>query len=126
MSLETKDRRRHLRCQLGKRLTGRITSNHEASILDMSPGGALIEHSNLVRPGTLSFLTLSIDGQEVSLRCHIVRSAIYRYEVLPTGEREHVYRTGLEFSAVSEDARRLLDESLDPLSSLTSFNTDGG
>jgi len=91
-----------------------------------SGGGALIEHSNLVRLGTLSFLTLSIDGQEVSLRCRAVRSAIYRYELRPTGEREHVYRTGLEFSAVSEDARRLLDESLDPLSSLTSFNTDGG
>jgi c-di-GMP-binding flagellar brake protein YcgR len=111
--VETEDRRRHLRCQVGKRLTGRITSNHEASILDMSLGGALIEHSNLVRPGTLAFLTLSVDGQEVSLRCRVLRSAIYRYEVRSTGEREHVYRSGLEFSKLSEEAQQLLDESIE-------------
>ncbi|MFQ5802066.1 MAG: PilZ domain-containing protein [Candidatus Methylomirabilales bacterium] len=124
--METGDRRRHLRWHVGKRVTGRITSNHKASILDISLGGALIEHSNLVRPGTLSFLTFSVDGKDVSLRCRVVRSAIYRYEVQLSGEREHIYRTGLEFSSVSEDARRLLDESVDSLSSLTVLNTDGG
>lgn len=103
-----------------------MTSNHEASILDISLGGALIEHSKLVRPGTLSFLTFSVDGHEVTLRCRVIRSAIYRYEVQPSGERGHVYRTGLEFSAASEDVRRLLDESLASLASLSSFDTDGG
>ena len=113
--MEKEDRRRHLRYQMGKKLTGWITSNRQASILDISQGGALIEHTNLVRPGTLSFLTICVDGQDVSLRCRVVRSALYRYEVRPNGEREHVYRTGLEFSSLSEDAQRLLDESLDSL-----------
>lgn len=116
--VETEDRRRHLRCQMGKRLTGWMTSNRQASILDISRGGALIEHTNLVRPGTLSFLTICVDGQEVSLRCRVLRSAIYRYEVLPNGEREHVYRTGLEFSPLSKDAQRLLDESLKSFESM--------
>lgn len=113
--MQTEDKRRHIRCHVGKRLTGRIHSNDEAFILDISRGGALIEHTNLIRPGTLSFLTLSVDGYEVSLTCRVIRSALYRYEVRPTGEREHVYRTGLEFSAFSEDSRRLLDESLDAI-----------
>lgn len=113
--METEDRRRHLRCQVGKKLTGRITSNHDASVLDMSLGGALIEHSNLVRPGTLAFLTLSVDGHEVSLRCRVLRSAIYRYEVRFTGERVQVYRSGLEFSGLSEEAQRLLEKSIESL-----------
>lgn len=115
MLAEMGDRRRYLRRQVGKRLTGRITSNHKASILDMSLGGALIEHSNLVRPGTLAFFTIFVDGQEVSLRCRVVRSAIYRSEVRLTGEHEQIYRTGLEFSAVSEDSRRVLDDGIDSL-----------
>ncbi|MFQ5988285.1 MAG: PilZ domain-containing protein [Candidatus Methylomirabilales bacterium] len=113
MSVETGERRHHLRSQVGKRLTGRIFSNRKASILDISLGGALIEHSNLVRLGTLSFLTVSGNGQEVTLRCRVIRSAIYRYEVRPTGDREHVYRTAVEFSVPSEDFRRLLHEITD-------------
>lgn len=104
------DRRRHLRWRVGEGLRGRIASKNEASILDISLGGALIEHSNLVRPGTLSFLTLLLRGQEVSLRCRVVRSAIYRFEVWPTGEQEHLYRTGVEFLALSEDSRQMLDK----------------
>ena len=104
------DRRRYLRWRVGEGLTGRIASKNEVSILDISLGGALIEHSNLVRPGTLSFLTLLLRGREVSLRYRVVRSGIYRYETWPTGEQEHLYRTGVEFLAVSEDSRRVLDK----------------
>lgn len=104
------DRRRHLRWRVGEGLTGRIASKNEASILDISLGGALVEHSNLVRPGTLSFLTLLLRGQEVNLRCRVVRSAIYRFKTWPTGEQEHLYRTGVEFLALSEDSRRVIDK----------------
>ncbi len=104
------DRRRHLRWRVGEGLTGRIASQNEASILDISLGGALVEHSNLVRPGTLSFLTLLLRGQEVNLRCRVVRSAIYRFETWPTGEQEHLYRTGVEFLALSEDSQRMIDK----------------
>lgn len=104
------DRRRHLRWRVGEGLTGRIASKNEASILDISLGGALVEHSNLVRPGTLSFLTLLLRVQEVNLRCRVVRSAIYRFKTWPTGEQEHLYRTGVEFLALSEDSRRMIDK----------------
>ena len=111
--MQTGERRRHLRWRLRKRLTGRISSDHKIAILDISLGGALIEHANPVRPGTVSFLTVSAAEQEITLRCRVSRSAIYRYEVRPTGVREHVYRTAVEFSAPSPDFRRLLHEITD-------------
>lgn len=92
-----KDRRRHPRWALRGRFPARTSPIHEATLLDISTGGALIEHVNLVRPGTVSFLTLLLQQQEVGLKCLVVRSVVHRYEIGPTGERDLIYRTGLEF-----------------------------
>ena len=113
MPVETGERRRHLRWRLRKRFTGRISSDHKIAVLDISLGGALIEHANPIRSGTVSFLTVSAAAQEVTLRCRVIRSTIYRHEVRPTGVREHVYRTAVEFSAPSPDLRHLLHEITD-------------
>ncbi len=111
MSIEqaNEDRRRHFRWRASG-LDGWIAPSHKVSLLDISRGGALIEHSNLVRPGTHLFMTLLIHGQQVGLQCRVVRSQDYRYEVLPTGEHDHFYRTGLEFLGLSENSRGLIDE----------------
>jgi hypothetical protein len=45
----------------------------------------------------------------------VVRSSEHRFEVRLTGEREHVYRTGLEFLGIPEDSRVLLDKYIDLL-----------
>jgi hypothetical protein len=74
----------------------------------MSLGGIFIEHSALLLPGTLSFLTLSVHEREVSLPCRVVRSTIHRFEVYPSGEQTRTYRTGLKFVALSDESRRLL------------------
>lgn len=109
------DRRRYLRWRVLGKSTGRIAPNHKASLLEISQGGALIEHANLIRPGTVSSLTLSASKQEISLRCRVVRSLVYRHAVWPTGEQDHVYRTGLEFLALSEDSQQLIDEYIEIL-----------
>jgi c-di-GMP-binding flagellar brake protein YcgR len=109
------DRRRHLRWRILGQSAGRIAPNHKASLLDISHGGALIEHTNLIRPGTISSLTLSASKQEINLRCRVVRSLVYRHAVWPTGEQDHVYRTGLEFLALSEDSQQLIDEYIEIL-----------
>ncbi len=56
------------------------------------------------------FLNVLIHNQQMGLKCRVIRSAVYRYEVWPTGEHDHYYRTGLEFLEVSENSRRLIDE----------------
>ena len=103
------DRRRHFRWPAG-RSEGWIAPNHKFSVHDISRGGALIEHSHLVRPGTQLFMNLLIHEHPVGLKCRVVRSRDYRYEVLPSGAHDHFYRTGLEFLGLSEDSRGLIDE----------------
>ncbi|MFQ5960864.1 MAG: PilZ domain-containing protein [Candidatus Methylomirabilales bacterium] len=110
MKKERSDRRRHSRFVVGGRASGRATATYEASVQNISLEGALIEHAHAVRPGILSHLILTLHGEEVSLRCRVVRSAVHRRELLPTGERESKYRTGLEFVEPSDETRRVISE----------------
>ena len=79
------------------------------SVIDISLGGALIEHTSPVEPGVISFLNVLFPGHEVILKSRVVRSAIYRSEVRATGGHGHVYRTGLEFLDISEASLRLIN-----------------
>ncbi len=107
--------RRHIRWAVEEHAVGRITAIYEATLINMSLGGALIEHMHLVRPGTISSLTLLMLGREVTLNCRVVRSLVDRTEVQADGEHELVYRTGLEFLALSEDSLWLIYEFIDSL-----------
>ncbi len=109
------DRRRSIRWAVEEHAVGRITAIYEATLINMSLGGALIEHMHLVRPGTISFLTLLMLGREVTLNCRVVRSVVDRTEVQADGEHELVYRTALEFQGLSEDSLWLIDEFIDSL-----------
>ena len=109
------DSRYHPRWHVGEGPDARVSPDHPVSILDISLGGVRIEHSNLLLPGTLAFLTLSVHGGEVSAACRVIRSTIHRFEVWPTGEQIRTYRTGLKFVALPEDSRRLLDVYIDLL-----------
>ncbi len=110
------DRRGDLRWGVRGRPPARMTplhktTYHTVSLVDISMGGALIEHSTEVGPGTLAFLTLVIHmvhGWEAGLMCRVVRSVVDRYDVEPTGKRDLVYRTGLKFLAPSEVSRRVI------------------
>ncbi len=112
------NRRGDLRWGVRGRPAGRMTARHKGtyqtvSLVDVSMGGALIEHSTEVGPGTLAFLTLLIHmvhGWEAGLMCRVVRSVVDRYDVDPTGGRDLVYRTGLKFLAPSEVSRRMIVE----------------
>jgi hypothetical protein len=109
------DRRFHARWEVPGTETW-IGPHYEASLLNISKGGALVEHSHRVRPGTVLLLTLSVPEHKITLRCRVVRSSEHRYEVRPTGEREHVYRTGLQFLGIPEDSLLLLEKYVGSLS----------
>jgi hypothetical protein len=59
-----RDRRQHPRFTVAGKATGRVTAVHDASLVDISFGGVLIEHSQVVRPGTTSSLDLDLDREE--------------------------------------------------------------
>jgi len=91
------ERRRHPRWVLRGRVAAHFAPQHDGSLINVSAGGALVEHAEVIRPGGLSLLTVLVPELKASLKCKVVRSVVHRYEVGPTGERELIYRTGLEF-----------------------------
>ncbi|MBW8056529.1 MAG: hypothetical protein V3R69_07700 [candidate division NC10 bacterium] len=64
------------------------------------------------RPGTTLFLSLLLSEQQVGLERQVVRSVAHRCEVGSAGERDLIYRTGLEFmegalsSRMRQESRR--------------------
>lgn len=92
------ERRSHNRLAVGGRLEARISATRKrAYVVDISRGGALVEHLNIVPPQSISFLTLFFPEHEVRLKCRAIRLQAHRYEVWPSGERGWVYRTAVEF-----------------------------
>lgn len=106
-------RRRYRRWDVGGRLAGWIDATYEAAFVNISLGGALIEHSSMIRPGSIAFLTLAFQGQEAGLKCRVVRSEVYRYGVRPTEERHLVYRSGLEFLDTPEASLHVIDKTIE-------------
>jgi c-di-GMP-binding flagellar brake protein YcgR len=102
------ERRQYSRFLVGGRAKGRVTAVYEASLLDLSLGGALIEHVHIVRPGTTSHLILRVEGRDVNLRCRIIRSSVHRVQVESDGERALVYQTGLEFVDRSDATMQMI------------------
>lgn len=109
------ERRRYARWLVDGHVVGRIRGTDTVALLDLSLGGAQIEHATLIRPGALSFLTLESQGQTVTLKCRVVRSTVHRYEIAASGERELIYHTGLRFLDTSEETQRLISAYIESL-----------
>lgn len=106
---EKLERRRFPRFVVGGGVKGQIAAD-EATLVDVSLGGALVEHAQVVRPGTRSGLRLILRGGAVSLRCHVVRSTAHRLEPQPDGEMALMYHSGLEFLEPSEETQQALND----------------
>lgn len=106
MAKKSRDRRRYPRLNenTGKKVS--LIGIDEASLLNISLGGILIEHAYLLRPGTIVELVLPLASRRLKLRCLVVWSVISRSEVKPDGEHELIFRTGLAFLELSKDANR--------------------
>ena len=108
MSKKERERRRFSRVMVGCKTKGRVTAIYDASLVDISHGGVLIEHVQVVRPGTTSSLDLDLHGKRLSLRCRVARSVVHRTEMQPDGEQTLIYHTGLEFVDLPEETRRVV------------------
>ncbi len=89
---------------------GRVAVVSDAVLLDISIGGALIEHASVVRPGTPSSLELDLEGKRIRLRCRVARSVVDRIEVQSDGERELIYHTGLQFVEPSDETLQVIGD----------------
>ena len=105
---DSPSQRQHARFVVRGQVKGRVTSVYEAYILNISLGGALIEHAYVVRPGSSSSLDLDLQGKRLSLRCRVARSVVHRGELQPDGERALIYHTGLEFIDAPKETRLMI------------------
>ena len=110
MGQEYRHTRKHPRFAVEGKIKGRITGLHDASLVNISLGGVLIEHLQVVRPGTVSLLDISFQGKRVSVTCRVVRSLVDRVAREPDGQRALVYHTGLEFIDASEEIRQVISD----------------
>lgn len=97
MEEERRKNRRYPRVVVGTKIKGQTHGIERGTVLNLSVGGALIEHAKTVRPGTVLHLALNLRERETRVRCRVVWSVAHRAEEQPNGQQELIYHTGLEF-----------------------------
>lgn len=110
MEKQYSNKRQHPRFSLRGTTKGQVTATCEASLLNISLGGALIEHTEVVRPGTVTTLDLPMLGRVVRVQCRVTRSVFARQQRQLDGEFAMIYHTGLQFLDLPEETRSVINE----------------
>jgi len=76
----------------------------DVRVVDLSPGGAMIEHVDHLAPGQPCVLNLRLGGVDLRLRGRAVWCQVHHFHSRLTGEGEARFRSGLHFSDVPEGA----------------------
>jgi hypothetical protein len=80
----------------------------DVNLIDISQSGALMEHIEPIRPGEIYRLAVAIDGQNVQVLARAMRVYASHRVTVAGGERQVVYRTGMEFVGLKKDAAELI------------------
>jgi hypothetical protein len=89
----------------------RVFAVVEAHLVDLSTGGALLEHVEPVRPGAACEVMIEGGGEGLRLKCHVVRSVLTRREG-PGSDRPVCYHTGVEFQNLTPPQTSFLEAML--------------
>jgi len=108
------DRRRAARLRLRLHAPA-LLQLREVSLIDISLSGALVEHTEPVRPGEIYHLSFSVEGQQVQVLARAVRAYASHHVTVAGGERQIVYRTGVEFLGVEKNVAALIAAYMDRL-----------
>ena len=105
-------RRRFPRVEVLGNVTGGVSFLHDVALLDLSEGGARLEHAGRFALNAICFLRLPCPEGELVLKARIVHSAVSRTVPGTGGESSLLYQSGVEFVGLTSDAllalRRLL------------------
>ena len=108
------ERRRGPRARLRTRAPAQLQLR-DVNLIDLSLAGALVEHIEPVRPGEIYRLALSLDGQSAQVLARAMRVFASHRVTVAGGERQVVYRTGLEFVGLKKEAANLITEYVESL-----------
>lgn len=95
------ERRRTTRIRLPSRSRAQLQLL-DVILIDLSLSGALIEHSQPVRPGEVYRFSFGIDGHQVQVLARATRVFASHRVAVTGGERQVVYRSGIEFVGVEK------------------------
>ncbi len=90
-------KRRASRVKVGSKVEGKVRTINNASLIEFSTTGAMIEHAHLLRPGILCDLNMRWGEKECSVRAKVVWSVVVRSEKDEKNQEILIYRSGLEF-----------------------------
>ena len=101
-------RRRYARLTLKEPMRDPRSEQHEVRILELSLGGARVEHTTILRPGGAHRLHLPLGSRPVAIQCFVVWSeAKGRAKGEPRGMPLRFY-SGLEFRNLTPEVQALL------------------
>jgi len=87
----------------------------DVTLIDLSLSGALVEHTHRVRVGDLYCLSFQVEGLHVRAKARAARSFASHRVPLARGERQLIYRTGMEFADLPEATTALISAYIDRL-----------
>jgi len=108
------DRRRALRIRLPDRSPAQLQLL-DVILIDLSLSGALIEHSQPVRPGEVYRFSFTVDGRPVQVLARATRVFASHRVAVTGGERQVVYRSGIEFVGVEKAVAETISNYIDRL-----------
>lgn len=101
------ERRQHLRLHLPDTRTGTLGLTTSVRLVDVSPAGARIEHTNLLAPGQACVLDVALADQALHLRGRVVWCQLHHIITDMEG-RSAQYHSGIHFAAHEETLPALL------------------
>ena len=105
--------RKHARLTFSEPVTGAVTSSHEVQILDLSLGGARVEHTMILRPGSSCYLRLSLDERVLTVNCRLMWSRAVGRAPGDQGGTGLLFQSGVQFGSLSREAQAVLEAYLD-------------
>ena len=97
------ERRRAPRIRFRERSPAQLQLR-DVSLIDISLSGALVEHVEPIRPGEIYQLSMTLADQKVHILARAMRVFASHRVTIAGGERQVVYRTGMEFVGLKKDA----------------------
>jgi CheY-like chemotaxis protein len=110
----TSERRRAVRFRLRLGAPA-LLQLREVNLIDISPSGALVEHIEPVRPGEIYHLSFMVEGKQLQVLARAIRAFASHHVTVTGGERQIVYRTGMDFLGVEKSAAALIADYMDRL-----------
>lgn len=101
-------RRRYARLTYREPVSGAVTSSHDVHVLDLSLGGARVEHTIILRPGSSCYLRLPLDHRALTVNCRVIWSKAVARANGEQGGTGLLFQSGVQFSSLSGEAEAML------------------